>query len=167
MKTIKVQKLSRDAFHKFGDYAMLIDPLTEEATGPKDAVCAFFRDMLPVDLGGAVPSFSTCRILPRKMEVTDAEYHDYTCEAAMPLDQDAICWFAPATASKDFPADEVEAFLIPRGTMVVVHPGVWHHAAFATEDKPLNMMIVLPERAYINDVYCAPVPADQQVAIEF
>jgi len=167
MKTIKVQKLTRENFHKFGDFVTLIDPLNEPATGPKDAWCAFFRDMVQLDLGGAVPSFSTCRIQPRKFVVDEAEFHNHTGEGAMPLDQDAICWFAPATASKDFPADEVEAFLIPRGTMVVVHPGVWHHAAFATEDKPLNMMIVLPERAYINDVYCAPVPADQQVAIEF
>ena len=166
MKTIKVQKLSRDAFHKFGDYAMLIDPLNEEATGPKDAECAFFRDMLPVDLGGAVPSFSTCRILPRKMVVTDAEYHDYTCEAAMPLDQDAVFWCAPATAGSDFPADKVEAFLIPKGTIIKLRPGVWHHAAFATEDRALNVMIVLPERAYLNDIWCVSVPADQQVTVE-
>ena len=37
MKTVKVQTLTRDAFHKFGDYAHLIDPLDQCATGPKDA----------------------------------------------------------------------------------------------------------------------------------
>ena len=166
MKTVKVQKLTRENFHKYGDFVTLIDPLNEPATGPKDSWCVFFRDMLQLDLGGAMPSFSTCRVQPRKLVITDAEYHDHTGEGAMPLDQDAICWFAPATASRDLPMDEVEAFLIPRGTMVVIRPGVWHHAAFATEDKPLNMMIVLPERTYFNDVYCVPVPEDQQVAVE-
>lgn len=166
MKTIKVQKLTKDAFHKFGDYAMLIDPLTEPATGPKDATLAFFRDLLPVNLGGAAPSFSTCRIQMRPMVVTDAEFHNHTAEAAMPLDQDAVIWCAPAGAGKELPGDEVEAFLVPKGTIVMLRPGVWHHALFATEDRPLNVMIVLPERAYFNDIYCISVPADQQVAVE-
>ena len=166
MKTVKVQKRTREAFHKYGDYAQLIDPMSEPATGPKDAVCAFFRDMLPLDLGGAVPSFSTCRILPRPMVVTDAEFHNYTCEAAMPLDQDAVFWVAPASAASELDADEVEAFLVPQGTIIKLRPGVWHHAAFATENKPLNVMIVLPERAYLNDIWCVSVPADQQVTVE-
>lgn len=167
MKSIKVQKLTRENFHKFGSFANFIDPLSEPATGPKDAVLAFFRDMLQVDLGGAVPSFSTCRIMPRPMVITDAEYHNFTSEAAMPLDQDAIFWCAPANASQEFPADDVEAFLVPKGTMIMLRPGVWHHAGIATEDKPLNVMIVLPERAYLNDIYCIPVKEEQQIAIEF
>lgn len=166
MKTVKVQPLTREAFHKYGDYAALIDPLTEPATGPKDGVIAFFRDMLPVETAGA-PCFSTCRIQPRDMIVTDAEYHDHTCEAAMPLDQDAVVWVAPATAGKKFPADEVEAFLVPKGTIIKLRPGVWHHAAFAVENKTLNVMIVLPERTYDVDCYCISVPAEEQVKVVF
>lgn len=167
MKTIKVQKLSRDAFHKFGDYVQLIDPMDEPATGDKNAVIAFFRDMLPLEMGGSAPCFSTCRIQPRPMIVDAAEFHNYTCEGAMPLDQDAVVWVAPASAGSELPSDEVEAFLVPQGTIIKLRPGVWHHAAFATENKPLNMMIVLPERTYANDVWCIDVPADQQVAVEF
>ncbi len=166
MKKIKVQPLSRDAFHKFGDYAMLIDPLSEPATGPKDAPIAFFRDMLPVELGGAAPAFSTCRIMPRPMVVTDAEYHSHTCEAAMPLDQNAIIWVAPAGAGDELPVDEVEAFYVPMGTIVKLRPGVWHHALFAVEDRPLNAMIVLPERTYANDVCCISIPREQQLEVE-
>ncbi len=134
MKTVKVQKLTRDAFHKFGDYAMLIDPLSEPATGPKDGVLAFFRDMIAADFGGGTPTFSTCRIQYREFKVADAEYHDHTCEVAMPLDQDAIIWVAPAGAVKELPLDEVEAFYVPKGTAVMLRPGVWHHALFAVEN---------------------------------
>ena len=165
MKTVKVQPLSREAFHKFGDYANLIAPLDQCATGPKDGVIAFFRDMLPVDLQGAAPTFSTCRICPRPMIVTDAEYHDHTCEAAMPLDQDAIIWVAPAGAGKTLPVDEVEAFYVPQGTIVKLNPGVWHHALFATENRPLNAMIVLPERTYNNDCCCVAVDAEDQIEV--
>lgn len=167
MKKVKIQQLSRENFHKFGTYSMLIDPLDAQATGPKDAPIAFFRDMLQQDLGGAVPSFSTCRMQYRPMVVADAEYHNYTCEVSMPLDQDAVVWCAPAGASDDCPIDEVEAFLVPKGCMLMLRPGVWHHAAFAVEDRPLNVMIVLPERAYATDCCCISLAENQQFELEF
>ena len=164
MKTIKVQPLSKEAFYKYGSYAAFIDPMNEPATGPKDAPCVFFRDMLPVDMAGAAPCFSTCRVLPRPMVVTDAEFHDNTCEVAMPLDGDAVIWCAPAGAGEELPLDEVEAFLVPKGTAVMLRPGVWHHAAFPAADAPLNVLIVLPERTYVNDLFCTAL--DEQFAIE-
>lgn len=167
MKTIKIQQLSRENFNKFGSYAMMIDPMDALATGPKDAPIAFFRDMLQQDTGGTAPSFSTCRIQNRPLIVEDAEYHNYTCEVAMPMDQDAILWFAPATASDDFPVDQVEAFLVPKGCIVMIRPGVWHHAAFATENRPLNTLIVLPERTYVNDCIGVVLSEDKKFAMEF
>ena len=167
MKQIKIQKLTRENFHKFGSYAMLIDPLDSPATGPKDAPIAFFRDMVQQDLGGAVPSFSTCRMQYRPMVVADAEYHNYTSEVAMPLDQDAVVWCAPAGAGDELPLDDVEAFLVPEGCVLMLRPGVWHHAAFAVEQRPLNVMIVLPERAYATDCCCFSLPADKQFELIF
>ena len=167
MKQIKIQKLTRENFHKFGSYAMLIDPLDSPATGPKDAPIAFFRDMVQQDLGGAVPSFSTCRMQYRPMVVADAEYHNYTSEVAMPLDQDAVVWCAPAGAGDELPLDDVEAFLVPKGCVLMLRPGVWHHAAFAVEQRPLNVMIVLPERAYATDCCCFSLPAEKQFELIF
>ena len=167
MKQIKIQKLTRENFHKFGSYAMLIDPLDSPATGPKDAPIAFFRDMVQQDLGGAVPSFSTCRMQYRPMVVADAEYHNYTSEVAMPLDQDAVVWCAPAGAGDELPLDDVEAFLVPEGCVLMLRPGVWHHAAFAVEQRPLNVMIVLPERAYATDCCCFSLPAEKQFELIF
>ena len=37
MRKIKVQKLTHENFHRYGTFAPLIDPLAEEAAGPKDA----------------------------------------------------------------------------------------------------------------------------------
>ena len=167
MKQVKIQQLSRENFHKFGSYAMQIDPMDSPATGPKDAPIAFFRDMLQQDLGGVVPSFSTCRMQYRPMIVTDAEFHDYTSEVSMPLDQDCVVWCAPAGAGKDCPVDEIEAFFVPKGCMLMLRPGVWHHAAYAVENRALNVMIVLPERAYATDCYCVSLDADKQVELVF
>ena len=123
--------------------------------------------MVQQDLGGAVPSFSTCRMQYRPMVVADAEYHNYTSEVAMPLDQDAVVWCAPAGAGDELPLDDVEAFLVPEGCVLMLRPGVWHHAAFAVEQRPLNVMIVLPERAYATDCCCFSLPADKQFELIF
>ena len=167
MKEIKVKALTRDKFNKYGSYAILNAPENEPATGPKDANIVFFRDMMTQDLNGAAPSFSTCKVLKRDFIITDAEYHDNTSEVALPLNQDAIIWCAPATAGKEFPVDEVEAMFVPQGCAVMLRPGVWHHAAFATTDEALNVLIVLPERTYNNDCYCIALPEEQQIAIKF
>ena len=101
------------------------------------------------------------------MVITDAEFHNHTCEVAMPLDQDAVFWVAPAGVGETLPVDDVEAFLVPKGCVISLRPGVWHHAAFATEERPVNVMIVLPERAYLNDIFCISVPAEEQIKLEF
>lgn len=166
MKKVKVQKLSRDAFRKFGTYAPLIDPFDEEAAGPKEACCVFFRDLLQQELNGRSASFSTCRVLPRPMKITEVEFHSHTCETAVPLDGDAIFWFAPASPGKAFPADKVEAFYVPRGYAVNCRPGVWHHAAYSVDGKPANVLIVLPERTYADDAYCVTLAEDEQIELE-
>ena len=167
MKKIKVQKLCRETFHKFGTYSMLIDPFTEEAAGPKEAGSVFFRDILQQDLGGKAASYSTCRVLPRRLEITDAEFHNHTCETAIPLDGDAILWFAPASAGRKFPADKAEAFYVPQGCAVVCRPGVWHHAPYAMNQKPVNVLVVLPERTYANDTYSVTLSDEERVELEF
>ena len=165
MKKVKVQKLSREAFHKFGSYSPLIDPFDEMAFGPKDAEIAFFPDLVQQDLNGAPASFSTCRVMPRPLRITDVESHTRTSETAIPLDGDVIVWFAPPSPDNTFPADKVEAFYVPQGYVVNCRPGVWHHAAFPVNKKPVNMLIVLPERTYANDAYCAALPAKEQIEL--
>lgn len=166
MRKIKIQKLSLEAFQKFGTFSPMIDPFAAEAAGPKDAECVFFRDILQQDIDGKAASFSSCRVLPRPLKITDAEFHNHTCETAIPLDGDAVLWFAPATAGKTFPSDKVEAFYVPRGCAVICRPGVWHHAPYSCSDKPVNVLVVLPERTYVNDTYCIALAEQEQIEME-
>jgi ureidoglycolate lyase len=56
-------------------------------------------------------------------------------------------------------------FGIPRGTLVVLRPGVWHHAPFTIDGKPANVLVVLPERTYANDCVVVELSAEEQVEI--
>ena len=58
MKTVKIQQLSVEKFHRYGTYANMINPVAD-ATGAKDAEIVFYRDMVQQTLSDS-PSFSTC-----------------------------------------------------------------------------------------------------------
>ena len=149
MKTVKPEELSVAQFQPFGAYANLVDPDAEKLGAPP---VEFFRDMVQQNSGGtAAVSYSTCRVEKRKMIIDTSEYHSSACEGILPLDNDVLIHVAPSVPSDEVPVDRIRAFLVPRGTMAVLRPGVWHHAPFTVNDKPANVLIVLPERTYAND----------------
>lgn len=150
MRKVKGRDLSVEEFLPYGRYANLIDPSCEKLGTPP---VEFFRDMVQQELGAASSaSFSTCRVEKREMVVDVTEYHTSTAEGILPLDNDILIHVAPATPRDgNVPVDKIVVFRVPKGTMVVLRPGVWHHAPFSVNDAPANVLIVLPERTYAND----------------
>jgi ureidoglycolate lyase len=127
----------------------------------------FYRDMVSVDLAGAgAVSLSTCRVLKRDPVVDVVEYHTACGEGILPLDGDALIHVAPATPTGVVPLDGIEVFRVPRGTLVSLRPGVWHHAPFAVDGDVLNVLIILPERTYARDCEVVEIPEADQVRIE-
>jgi ureidoglycolate hydrolase len=165
MKTIIVETLSVEAFQSFGVFANMLSPSSERLGSPP---IEFFRDMLVQSLGtSTISSFSNCRIAPRPQIIDCSEYHDRTSEMLMPLDGDTLMHFAPASLpGNGFPHDSVRVFLVPKGTMVVIKPGTWHHAPFCTGSLPVNILVALPERTYVNDCHSVSLEDPQKIAIQ-
>ena len=161
MKTIKAQKLTREAFRPYGDYVQLIrDP--KEFEGRK---VDFTPDMLRLNLSRfTIASFSICRVEPREMTVAASEYHSYTCGGIIPLDGDVIIHVGKPYRGQ-LNADQMEAFYVPYGTMVTLNPGVLHMAPYAVNDT-VNTIIVLPERTYANDCIVLRHGEDEILTIE-
>ena len=163
MRTLKVEELSVESFLPFGFYADLINSKTEKLGAPP---IEFFRDMVQQDLGGAsIVSFSSCRIEKREPVINVSEYHSKTTEGALPINNDIFMHVGPASAGTEVPLDKFRVFRVPMGTMVVLRPGVWHHGAFTANDRPVNILITLPERTYAND--CVVVELDKSDYIKF
>ncbi|MCD6289797.1 MAG: ureidoglycolate lyase [Anaerolineae bacterium] len=165
MRTVEVSELSVEAFLPFGFYADMLNPQHEKIGAPP---IEFFRDMVQQDLGGApVVSFSNCRVEPRALVIDTLEYHTATGEGILPLDGDVLLQVGPATPPEEnVPLDRIKVFRIPKGTMVVLRPGVWHHAPFAVGDTPVNVLIVLPERTYANDCDVVELVEEDRIRIE-
>jgi len=165
VRTAKIRELTLEEFLPYGAYANLIDPTSEKLGSPP---IEFFRDMVQQDLGTVgSASFSTCRVEKREMVVNVTEYHTQTAEGILPIDNDVLIHVAPATPSDGrVPADKIVVFRIPKGTMVVIRPGVWHHAPFTANNTPANVLIVLPERTYANDCEVFQLEEDDRIRFE-
>jgi ureidoglycolate lyase len=164
MRTITPEPLTLETFAPFGSFAPLIDPRAPHLGAPP---IQFFRDLLPLDLLGGSPVFSVCRVERRAGVVDVLEYHSKTGEGIIPLDADVIVQVAPATQPNDpVPMDQLRAFTVPKGTMLCIRPGVWHHAPFIVGGAgAANIVIVLPERTYANDCVVVPIGEGDRVQI--
>ncbi len=164
MRTVQVEELSAEGFLPFGYYTNLVNPATEKLMEPP---IEFFRDPIQLDLNGRPASLSTCRVEPRDFVIDTTEYHTATAEGIMPIDNDALIHAGPASVpGEDPPLDKFRVFRVPLGTMVVLRPGVWHHAPFTPNARPANVLIILPERAYANDCAVVELKKDGQIQIE-
>jgi ureidoglycolate lyase len=163
MKELVYRALSIEGFSKYGQYANMINP-----SAPKIGAepIEFYRDMAQSGLGAVpVASLSVCRVLKRPFVIDVSEYHNFCCETVLPLDGDVLLHVAPAGSEKEFPFDQAEVFLVPRGTLVVLRPGVWHHAPYAVGCDCVNCLIILAERTYVNDCIVCPLSEDRRVRI--
>jgi ureidoglycolate lyase len=163
MKEIRWKNLSAEGFGAFGSYSCVVNP-----SGPHlgSAPIEFYGDRVQSVLGPVpVASFGVCRVTKRPFVLDVSEFHDTSCEVVLPLDGDVLMHVAPAGSELEFPADSAEVFLVPRGTLLCLRPGVWHHAPFAFGSDLVNVLIVLPERTYKNDCTVYQIPAARQIRI--
>jgi ureidoglycolate lyase len=158
-KEVKVKELTVEAFKPYGSYANMVKP-----TGPK--MGGFHPDMAVMTLGQAnEAAFSVTQVLKKENIIDAMECHNRTGEGILPLDGDVLVHVAPASRTDKVPMDQVEVFRVPKGTLLILRPGVWHCAPFAEKADVVNVLVVLPERTYANDIYFYMVPKDDQIRI--
>ena len=162
MKKVNIKELNMEDFVQYGSFANMVNP-----DGPSlgEEPIEFFRDRGMLPLGGSDAAFSTCRVCERPLAIDTSEYHHGCGEAILPLDGDVLVHVAPADAGEAVPVDAIEVFRVPMGTVVMLRPGVWHHAAFAYRTECVNVLIVLPERTYATDCHVFSHGQEEQVAI--
>lgn len=164
MKTIGYKKLTRDAFAPYGAFGSIISP---EGCKFGEPPVEFYRDMVQQYIGLTnTVSYSACVVREKKEWIIEnAEYHDTTCEAIICLDGDYLMHVAPACQADEEPWDNIEVFFIPKGTMVVTRPGVWHQAGFPYGCAEVHILCALPERAYVNDCIFKTIPEEKRLKI--
>ena len=162
MRTIKAVPITNENFRPYGSFASMLNPRGNCFPGDN----TFYPDQVELNVQGGKPvTFSPLVVKkPERMIVSQAEYHNYTGEGVMVLDDDAIIHVAPPSNHVIVP-EKTEAFIVPKGTLVKLNTGVWHLAALPVHNDVLHVMIILPERVYANDCTVCDYPEDRQVEI--
>lgn len=164
MRKVAVKELTLENFNVYGTFTNILEPQAPKLV-PGPGV-DFFRDLLQLNLGQTnIASFSTLRVTKRPEIIDATEYHTHCGEVNLPLDGDIVIHVGPATANGVVPLDEIEVFRVPKGTLVAIHPGVWHHAPFAVNTDVVCVLIVLPERVYANDCTVYQIPGDKKIEV--
>lgn len=163
MRKLKFKELTAESFQNYGTFSNLINP---RAVKIGEEPCEFFRDILQLNLGPAsIASYSVCRLLSRDRIITNAEFHSYCSEGIFAIDGEVLMPVAIATRNGAFNPGSFEVFRVPKGTMLVLKPGVWHCAAFVHKSDCVNLLITLPERTYANDCNVIEIPVDEQIEV--
>lgn len=149
MRVIKPEPLTAEAFAPFGTFTSVVSPEGPVLCGE---LHTFYRDSSRFFYQGDLPlGFSPIAVKkPEKMVIRSAEYHNTTCEAIMAVNDDFILHVAPAGGGTPDPS-ATKVFLVPKGVIVTMYPGVWHLCPLPKSEPVLHALIILPERAYMND----------------
>lgn len=163
MRTIHAKPLTAEAFRPYGSFADMLNPSGNCFPGE---ACDFYPDPVTLAVSGREQlAFSPMTVKkPERMIVKGSEYHDWTGEGMMFLDDDAVLYVAPPSKREVTP-EKTEAFLIPKGTLVKLNTGVWHFPPYPVHNEILHLMIVMPERVYGNDCVICDYPEDQYIEI--
>jgi ureidoglycolate lyase len=166
---LKVKQLTTESFKPYGTFAALTPPT--DAPLVDAGVIKFWPDCGGVlsigPFGNNEVAIGICQVAWRALQVDVSEFHTSTGEGNIPLDGDIYIHVAPPSTGDEPPLDAFEIFLIPQGTCVVLKPGVWHHAPYATTPGAVvNTVILLPQRTYANDCEVAELEAQYVMTFE-
>ena len=161
MRQVKVEALTHEAFAPFGQFYAMANPQGYALSG---ALHQFFPDRLTADSNHRVGYSPICVRKPRKMIITQQEYHTTTWEMILPLNDDMILHVAPASAG--VPVTHLaKAFLVPKNTLVKLNAAIWHLAPLPVSADALTAMIILPECTYANDCTVVDLKQEEQFEI--
>ena len=161
MKTVKVEKLTRESFAPFGTFYTMSSPDGYALCGE---LHSFYPDRVTADSNHRI-GFSPITVKkPERMIITQQEYHTTTWEMILPLNDDMILHVAPASAGT-IVTEYAKAFLVPKGTLVKMNAAIWHLAPLPANADSLTAMIILPECTYANDCTVVDLKEDEQFEI--
>lgn len=161
MKEIKATPITLETFAKFGQFYPMAAPEGYALCGE---LFQFYPDRLTADDTHRIGYSPIVVKRPKEMQITRLERHSTTWEMLLPLTDDMVLHCTPASAEGPL-TELMEAFVVPRFTLVKLNAGVWHLAPLPVSEDELRAVVVLPECTYLNDCLVVDLAPEQQVRI--
>ncbi|MDR1502626.1 MAG: hypothetical protein LBT43_09240 [Prevotella sp.] len=166
MKSIKIQKLTFQAFKPFGSFHNLLD--NEGLAASSVMKQGFFPDIIQLNFGkDTLPTVNVCHVQRSEKNIINfVEAHQYTCEGLLPIDSDVII-FVGTVMHGNFDIDNIQAFYVPLGTFVKIEPLIAHGRQFVKDKDEAHLLCLLPQRTFNNDMIAKFLNPEEQVEIIF
>ncbi len=163
IKQIKVKQLICENFMHYGTFHNLHKEFSQKESESDDGF-TIHHDVVTQNLGITTKAaFFTCYFKQGPNIVTKLEAHD-TCEETLIFEQDTIIAVAPKCKEKKPSQDSIEAFFVPRHTIIKYYFGVWHYAPFLPDAFTTNTFYCMPERIWEYDE--TPIELDENEQVE-
>lgn len=146
MKTIKVKKLTKEAFAPYGE----VLTIEGREAGGNPASHLWYPQVVVID---DPTSINLMKVVPHEFVLKDFEKHDKTTENLLAMDGDLIVGVAKAGELED---EAVEAFYIPAGLGISLKPSVWHAVPFAVGKEVMSVCIFKNNTSH-EDIYFASI----------
>lgn len=163
MRQIKVQKLTKKGFQKYGVFQNLLDSKTLSEKSIFSV--GFFADLITLDFSGStLPTISVCHVKKQEKNIVKfLEAHQYTCEGLLPLDADVII-FVGTPGYQGLSVETLEAFYVPAGTFVKLDPLIVHGTQYVVHKEEAHIVCMLPGRTFKNDMIAQPLTSQEEMA---
>lgn len=111
---------------------------------------AYFPDLMRLQLPQPA-AVSMGRVCACRRRLPFIEAHPATAEIRLPLDGDIVLYVAPAQPLEQLDPQEIQAFLVPRGTLVEIKPGILHGRQFTVDKPVVHVLFLCREHAVRQD----------------
>ena len=164
MKELKAQKLTYEAFRKYGQFQNLLD----DADLAKNSIrpAGFFPDLIQLNFGTTtLPSVCVCSVKKQEKNIVGfMEYHAYTCEGLVTLDADVLIYVG-IPGRNGMSIEDCEAFIVPKGYFVKLDPYVIHGSQYPIDTDTAHLICMLPQRTFNNDMNAHRIEKDEDKGI--
>ena len=141
--------ITNEKFLPYGSIADITNPWGYYSMG--EAPSVFHSDIVIVpNVDPAPAAFGSLRVDKHPHIMEYVKYNTYACEIMMPLDDDMIMYAGPAS-NDAIELDKLEAFFVPKGTLVVFRAYTWYGAPYPVHNEQGAVLICLPKRTYLNN----------------
>ena len=163
MVTIQAQPLTPQAFAPFGTYVDLLHAGFEN--GQEVMQSSFFPDLMPLTVAQPT-SVSMGRVCSCRKIIPFLERHPGTAEVRLPLDGSVVIYAAPQQSLETFDLSTLRAFIVPRGTMIELAPGVVHGRQFTVDQPVVHMLFLCRHGPCANDVELRRLGSELEIEID-
>lgn len=155
MTHIRIQPITAEAFAPYGE---VLTPRAEPTKLINAGRCERHHALATVQRGGgeAIISLFRSQSVSLPYDCTMLERHPLGSQAFMPLGSDP--WLSVVAPDEGGRPGQPLAFLVPAGTGINLHAGVWH-GVLTPLDRPADFLVVDREGEGVNleEVQIAPV----------